>query len=225
VEGLTKVYGGGERARAVLRQLDAEIDRGEYLAVRGRSGSGKTTLLNLLAGIDEPSEGEIHFAGQPLSELSSRARTVFRRDHVGFVFQFFNLIPTLTVEENVLLPAELAGSVRPAASSRALELLDEVGLRDRRASFPDQLSGGEQQRIAIARALLLNPSVILADEPTGNLDRATGEQVLALLNAMRLEAGSTLILVTHSRRIAASADRVLTIEHGQLVPDPEFDGK
>jgi len=208
-------------AREVLRGVSGRIDDGEFVAIRGRSGSGKTTLLNLIAGIDLPSRGEVRMNGATVSRMNAKQRTHMRRSQVGFIFQFFNLIPTLTVLENVLLPADLAGEARPPALERALPLLARVGLDDRRHEFPDRLSGGEQQRVAIARALVQGPGLILADEPTGNLDEETGDAVIDLLESLTRQAGKTLVLVTHGHRIAARADRVLAMEHGRLVPaDP-----
>jgi putative ABC transport system ATP-binding protein len=212
---VTKDYREGSLVRHVLRKTDLEVAGGVIVAIRGRSGSGKSTVLNLVAGIDEPTAGEVHVDGTVLGRLSPRERTLFRRDHMGFVFQFFNLIPTLSVVENVVLPAELAGDAK--AKERALALLDRVGLADRHATFPDRLSGGEQQRVAIARALVRDPRLVLADEPTGNLDDATGAAMLDLLDAVTRQSGKTLLLVTHSREVAARADRVLTIEDGHLV--------
>src|SRR5512142_1899131 len=176
-----KDYREGEELRQVLHETSASFAEGEMVAIRGRSGSGKSTLLNLIAGIDLPSAGEVWVAGTCLSQLTAAQRTLFRREHLGFVFQFFNLIPTLTVLENVQLPAELAGRPKAEAVARARALLDEVGLLDRAASFPDRLSGGEQQRVAIARALVQDPPLLLADEPTGNLDDLSGRSVMALL--------------------------------------------
>jgi putative ABC transport system ATP-binding protein len=212
---VSKEFAEGGESRRVLHEAELSVEEGEFVAIRGRSGSGKSTVLNLVAGIDRPSSGEVVVDGVPLGTLSPTERTLFRRDHVGIVFQFFNLIPTLDVLENVLLPAQLAGerSARP----RALELLDQVGLADRAASFPDRLSGGEQQRVAIARALVRGPRLVLADEPTGNLDDATSARVLGLLDALTRQAGRTLLLATHSREVAALADRVLTIEQGRIV--------
>ena len=214
LDRVTKDYSEGRELRHVLKQASLEVAEGEFVAIRGRSGSGKSTVLNLVAGIDRPGSGEIYFAEAALSRLDARERTLLRRDQMGFVFQFFHLIPTLSVLENVLLPAELAGL---DASRRATELLDRVGLADRSASYPDRLSGGEQQRVAIARALVRDPRLVLADEPTGNLDDATGASVLDLLDALTRRAGKTLLLATHSREVAALADRVLTIEDGRLV--------
>jgi putative ABC transport system ATP-binding protein len=218
LDRVSKDYREGEESRHVLREASAEFAEGELVAVRGRSGSGKSTLLNLVAGIDLPTSGEVWVAGTCLSRLSPAARTLFRRDHLGFVFQFFNLIPTLTVLENVQLPAELGGRTPAEAATGARALLSEVGLGGREASFPDSLSGGEQQRVAIARALVQGPRLLLADEPTGNLDDATGRAVLELLDRVTRRAGRTLVLVTHSAQVAALADRVFAIEDGHVVP-------
>ena len=223
LRGLTKVYLEGSRERQVLRGLDAEFGRGEFVAVRGRSGSGKTTLLNLIAGIDLPSSGEISIAGQDLTAMSDRERTLFRRRHIGFVFQFFHLIPTLTVLENVALPAELAGVADGRASHQALDMLSQVGMHPWAEEYPDQLSGGEKQRVAVARALLLRPPIVLADEPTGNLDSATSEEVMSALTGMSREREACLILVTHSREWAARAERQLALRDGVLVADRTAD--
>ena len=212
---VTKDFTEGSLTRHVLREADLAVPEGSFVAIRGRSGSGKSTVLNLVAGIDRPTTGEVYVHETCITRLSPRDRTLFRRDHMGFVFQFFNLIPTLTVLENVLLPAELGGD--KAARARASHLLERVGLADRHNTFPDRLSGGEQQRVAIARALVRDPPLVLADEPTGNLDDATGVAVMDLLDAMTRKAGKTLLLVTHSREVAALADRVFTIEDGHLV--------
>jgi len=218
IVNLEKTYQQADGGRVVLSDVNAEFNAGEFVAIRGRSGSGKTTLLNLLAGIDVPDAGEIYFGQSQLTSLSTDQRTAFRRDHLGFIFQFFNLIPTLTLRENVTLPAELAG--RSNQELRADDLLARVGLAGREDDFPDELSGGEQQRVAIARAIVQKPDVLLADEPTGNLDRATGETVMQLLNTLRGELGTLLILVTHSHRLASQADRILILEDGRLAPDP-----
>ncbi|HEY1014167.1 MAG TPA: ABC transporter ATP-binding protein [Herpetosiphonaceae bacterium] len=217
IRELEKSFEEGGKRRAILRGAAATVGRGECVALLGRSGSGKSTLLNLLSGIDTPDGGEVRIAGVALHSLNERDRTLFRRQRIGFIFQSFNLIPTLTVEENVLLPLELKGAVSAAQRDEVRALLDNVGLGDRLATFPDKLSGGEQQRVAIARALAHNPELVLADEPTGNLDAATGAQVLELLDAMTRQAGKTLLMVTHSAEVAARADRILMIEDGQLV--------
>lgn len=182
----------------------------------GQSGSGKSTLLNLLGGIDLPDAGQIRIDGRPLTDLSEVERTRFRRRHIGFVFQFFNLIPTLTAGENLLLPLELNGLASADRRDRALELLDQVGLGNRRHSFPERLSGGEQQRLAIVRALVHDPLLLLADEPTGNLDTATGERILDLLLTLHQQAATTIVMVTHSREVAARADRILTLDDGHI---------
>ena len=217
---LGKDYLEAGRPRPVLDGVNAVFSRGEFAALRGRSGSGKTTLLNLIAGLDTPSRGRILLDGLDLTGLSPVQRTLFRRRHIGFVFQFFNLIPTLTVLENILLPADLAGAPARPAAARALDLLEQVGLRPRADDFPDRLSGGEQQRVAIARALVQEPDLVLADEPTGNLDETTGEAVMDLLEGMTRRLGRTLLLVTHSHRLAERADRVWAVEHGRLAPAP-----
>ncbi len=214
---LGKSYRQGETVRVVLRSARFGFEGGRSYAVRGRSGSGKTTLLNLIAGIDEPTHGEVRIDGVRLGRLTLGQRAGFRRHHVGFIFQFFNLIPTLTVLENVLLPLELAGAHGQPARAEALDGLARVGLAGRAGDFPDRLSGGEQQRVAIARALANRPRLLLADEPTGNLDQKTGDGVLDLLLERVQEERSTLILVTHSHTVAARADEVLTIENGVLL--------
>jgi putative ABC transport system ATP-binding protein len=214
---LTKSYYEGDVRRVVLQNAHAEFRHGEITAILGKSGSGKSTLLNLISGIDAPDSGQIWVDGQELTALSERDRTLFRRARVGFVFQFFNLIPTLTVGENVSLPLELNRVSRPHAHERAREVLETVGLLDRWKTFPEKLSGGEQQRVALARALVHEPLLILADEPTGNLDEETGAQVMSLLARLTREQNRTLLLVTHSREAASHADRVLRLSHGQLV--------
>jgi putative ABC transport system ATP-binding protein len=219
LRNLTKAYEEGNRRRTVLREADVAIARGEMAVLVGRSGSGKSTVLNLMSGIDLPDSGEVVIDGVSLSTLPERERTLFRRDRIGFVFQFFNLIPTLTVEENLLLPLELKGRVRPEQRRAALGLLEEVGLADRAGSFPDRLSGGEQQRVAVARALAHDPLLVLADEPTGNLDLETGLQVLEILDRLTRRAGKTMVMVTHGREVIGLADRVFRMEDCRLVED------
>ena len=209
-----KSYREGDRLHRVLADVDTRLARGEITILLGRSGSGKSTLLNLLSGIDLPDEGDVVIDGVAINRLSEAARTGFRRRRIGFVFQFFNLIPTLTVAENLLLPLELNG--RRDDADRVTELLSAVGLADRAATFPDRLSGGERQRVAIARALVHDPDLILADEPTGNLDIETGVQVLELLDRLTRQAGKTMVMATHSRRVVGVADRILRIEGGHL---------
>ena len=211
-----KDYVEGGRLHTVLDGVDAVIEAGESVAIRGPSGSGKTTLLNLMAGIDRPSRGEITIAGTALSRLDEREITILRRERIGFIFQFFNLIPTLTAIENVRLPAELDGAGGEALAVRARELLARVGLEGRADSFPDRLSGGEQQRVGIARALVRDPEIVLADEPTGNLDEASGLQVLELLRELVGNSLRTLVIVTHSEIVAGRAGRTLALEGGHL---------
>jgi putative ABC transport system ATP-binding protein len=216
VRSLTKTYQEGDQERAVLRGVDFMIRTGELVVLLGRSGSGKSTLLNVISGIDLPTSGEVIIGGTNLTRLSEQERTLFRREHIGFVFQSFNLIPTLTVAENILLPLELNGQTGDAVQEKARSLLDEVGLGDRADSFPDRLSGGEQQRVAVARALAHDPLFILADEPTGNLDFETGRQVMDVFDRLIHRAGRTLLIATHDRDILALADRVLTLRGGVL---------
>ncbi|MGQ9927362.1 MAG: ABC transporter ATP-binding protein [Chloroflexaceae bacterium] len=218
-ERVTKTYAEAGRDRVVLQEVSMAFARGELVVLLGKSGSGKSTLLNLVSGIDLPTSGEVWINGRPLTRLSERERTLFRRRDIGFVFQFFNLVPTLTVLENVLLPLELNGCPRLTALERAHTMLDAVGLRDRGASYPDRLSGGEQQRVAIARALVHDPAIVLADEPTGNLDSETGQQVLALLDRLTRQVGKTMLMVTHSSEVVGVADRVLRLRDGRLVAD------
>ena len=201
----------------MLTGADAVVEARERVALLGPSGSGKSTLLNLVSGIDLPDAGSVRIGDVDVTALSEHERTLFRRSHVGFVFQFFNLLPTLTVLENLLLPLELTGSVPEHGRARALELLGRVGLADRTEAFPDRLSGGEQQRVALARALVHDPGLVLADEPTGNLDQDTGEQVAALLDELVTGHGGTLLVVMHSRDLAARMDRELRVDHGRLV--------
>lgn len=209
LRNITKQYDHSNRY--VLEQVDLDIHEGEFFVMLGKSGSGKSTLLNLISGVDYPSQGQVMVHGADLMMMSERQRTLFRRDHIGIVFQFFNLIPTLTVLENVVLPLELQGKSFPQAKERALVLLKRVGLADRADAFPDKLSGGEQQRVALARALVTEPSIVLADEPTGNLDEETGKLVLDLLLELTRKEGKTLIMATHNPEIVPLADRVCRI--------------
>ncbi len=218
---LSKVFVEGEQRRIVLNQVDVTFFEGEFAVLLGKSGSGKSTLLNLISGIEKPTVGEVWVRDVPITRLRERERTLFRRDYIGFVFQFFNLIPTLTVLENVTLPLELAGQNGRFALDAAVHLLTQVGLADRLDTFPDKLSGGEQQRVAIARALVHDPMLILADEPTGNLDEETGQQVLQLLLSLTRERGKTLIMATHSPEVVPLADRVFRIHEGHLVVSRE----
>ena len=216
--GVSKSYREGDRSLEVLTDASAAIEAGERVAILGPSGSGKSTLLNLISGIDQPEGGQVRVGGIDLGALSERDRTLFRRKRIGFVFQFFNLLPTLTALENLLLPLELADAVGAAeAEARARHLLDGIQLSDRAETFPDRLSGGEQQRIAIARALIHGPDLLLADEPTGNLDQDTGERVVGLLDELVSASGTTMVVVTHSLALASRMDRILHVDRGQLV--------
>lgn len=216
IKGLSKHFQEGAKSRDVLNQVKITFQEGEFSVLLGKSGSGKSTLLNLISGIEKPSAGTILIAETDITALKERARTLFRRDHIGIVFQFFNLIPTLTVLENVTLPQELAGRSGSKAREAALYLLEQVGLADRQDTFPDKLSGGEQQRVAIARALAHDPLLVLADEPTGNLDEETGQRILQLLLQLTRDAGKTLIMATHSPEVVPLADRVFRMHDGQL---------
>ena len=215
IRKLTKHYGEGV-VTPVLRELDLTVQTGEFVVLFGRSGSGKSTLLNLIAGLDTPTSGEVVVNSVPLTRQSERDRTLFRRRHMGFVFQSFSLIPTLRVIENVLLPLQLNAVARDTMRSRALNLLAELELADKSERYPEELSGGEQQRVAIARALVHNPLLILADEPTGNLDLETGRQVLDLLDRLTRQAGKTLIMATHSREVVGLCDRLFALSEGRL---------
>lgn len=217
VNHLNKSFEEGGSTRNVLTDVDFQISKGEFIVMFGRSGSGKSTLLNLLSGIDIPSAGSVTIGGTNLTTLSEQERTLFRREHIGFVFQTFNLIPTLTVRENVLLPLDLNKRMSKEDVSNALGFLDHVGLGDRMDSYPDRLSGGEQQRVAIARALAHDPMLILADEPTGNLDDDTANQVLEVFDTLVRRMGKTTLVATHDRSMAALADRVFTLQGGQIV--------
>lgn len=204
----------GSRLRYVLQGLDLEIHEGSLVVLLGRSGSGKSTLLNLISGIDLPDEGDVRFKGRSLNGLSEHERTLFRRRNIGFVFQAFNLIPTLTVEENVRMPLELNGI--SDRSRRVQSLLGQVGLQGRASSYPDKLSGGEQQRVAVARAVAHEPEILLADEPTGNLDADTASDVLELIRQMVTRERRTTIIATHDRDLLRLADRVITLQNGRL---------
>ena len=215
--GLVRTFGEGRAARRVLDGADLDVAAGEIVAVLGRSGSGKSTLLHVLGGLDRPEAGSVEIAGERVTGVGERRLSALRRRHVGFVFQFFHLLPELTGEANVLLAGARARRGDPGAAERGRALVDRLGLRHVAGSLPHQLSGGEQQRFAIARALVNDPSVLLADEPTGNLDVEAGAEVLALLRELAGE-GRAVVLVTHERAAAAIADRVLRLQDGRLVP-------
>ena len=225
LDKLSKSYTEAGQKRLILDELNQEFHEGDFVCLLGKSGSGKSTLLNLISGIDAPSSGNVFIRNgaadsnadfSSITELTERKRTLFRRQHIGIVFQFFNLIPTLTVLENVSLPLELAGRSQNELEN-AKDLLSRVGLADRMETYPDKLSGGEQQRVAIARALAHDPLLILADEPTGNLDEETGDTILSLLLELTRDAGKTLVMATHAVEVAEQADRVLHLVQGKLV--------
>ena len=223
---LKKVHGEGSTAVRALDGVSLSFPGGEFAAIMGQSGSGKSTLLHILGALDKPTSGTVSVGGTELSGLSDRKLTLLRRERMGFVFQFFNLIPTLSAEENVLLPALISGEKVGRHAGRLEEMLDLVGLTARRNHRPDELSGGEQQRVAIARALVRNPDIVLADEPTGNLDSKTGAGVLDLLKESAARFGQTIIMVTHDPRAAATADRVVFLADGRVVDEtrsPEHD--
>ena len=219
LRGLTRRLPSGDRMLTILDDVTLKIRRGELVAVLGPSGSGKSTLLALMAGLDRPTEGEVLLDGEPLHHLGEDALARLRRDKVGFVFQSFQLLDNLTARENILLPLEIAGGGYRELARRADELLDQVGLAERGHHYPAQLSGGEQQRVAIARAFAARPTLLLADEPTGNLDSATGERILELLARLHRERGTTLVLVTHDPAVAAQAERRIHLQDGRLVRD------
>ncbi len=215
--GLTKTIDTGTHRVDILKGIDLEIPRGQFAAIMGPSGSGKSTLLGLLAGLDTPSAGSITLDGQEITGLKEDALALVRGRKIGFVFQSYNLVPTLTAEENVLLPMELTGGSHGDGTGRARELLERVGLGNRRDHYPVQLSGGEQQRVALARAFMVRPPILLADEPTGNLDSENGRVVLDLLLALNRQEGTTLVLVTHDRELAEHADRRMVLRDGRIV--------
>jgi putative ABC transport system ATP-binding protein len=219
VRGLTKSIDTGTHRVDILKGIDLLIPRGQFAAIMGPSGSGKSTLLGLLAGLDSPTTGQILLDGEDITGLTEDQMALVRGRKIGFVFQSYHLIPTLTAEENVLLPMELAGSSNGGGRTRARELLARVGLAGRFDHYPVQLSGGEQQRVALARAFALRPPILLADEPTGNLDSATGGAVLDLLLSLNREQGTTLVLVTHEQSLAASADRRIVLRDGLVVAE------
>lgn len=214
--GVDKSYAEGGQRRCVLNSINAEFPHRKFVVIQGRSGSGKSTLLNLLGGIDLPDKGDIGINGQFINRLSEQERTLIRRSHIGFVFQFFNLIPTLTVAENLALPLELNNINTDEACVRIEKILTDFSLLDRKDSFPDQLSGGEQQRIAIARAVIHTPAIVLADEPTGNLDLETEGQVLDILKQLPINHNVTVICASHSPEVAAVADEIYLLDNGTL---------
>ena len=217
VENLTKTYGSGENLVHAVDDVSFSVEKGEFVAIVGASGSGKSTLLHLIGGVDRPTSGKIFVDGNDISKMNDDKLAVFRRRQVGIVYQFYNLIPILTVEENITLPCDLDG--RGVDRERLEMILDSFGLRARRKHLPNQLSGGQQQRTSIARALINNPSLVLADEPTGNLDSKSSEEVMSMLKMCNQSYGQTVILITHNLDIAKQADRIITISDGKIVEE------
>jgi putative ABC transport system ATP-binding protein len=220
LKNLSKIYRAGKNDIIALRDVNLTIQTGEFIALYGRSGSGKSTLLNLISGIDKPTSGRIFVDAMEVTAMDEHRLTLFRRDNIGFVFQFFNLLPTLTVLENVLLPGQLDSKMTPNLRQRGINLLEQVGIADRWKALPDELSGGQQQRVAIARALINDPKIILADEPTGNLDSETGLHILKILKHLSQGQNKTILLATHSLEAARFADRIFQIRDGALVAQP-----
>ena len=217
VENLTKTYGSGENLVNAVDDVSFSVEKGEFLAIVGASGSGKSTLLHLIGGVDRPTSGKIFVDGNDISKMNDDKLAVFRRRQVGIVYQFYNLIPILTVEENITLPCDLDG--RGVDRERLEMILDSFGLRARRKHLPNQLSGGQQQRTSIARALINNPSLVLADEPTGNLDSKSSEEVMSMLKMCNQSYGQTVIMITNNLDIAKQADRIITISDGKIVEE------
>ena len=217
IRGLAKYYTRGDQIIPVLVDIDLDVEAGDYLALMGPSGSGKSTLLNLIAGIDKPNAGEIRVAGVDIAQLSDTDLAAWRAAHVGFIFQFYNLMPVLTAFQNVELPLQLTDLSRHERHERVETALALVGLADRKTHYPNELSGGQQQRVAIARALITDPTIVVADEPTGDLDRATGGEILGLLERLNDDLGKTIIMVTHDPKAAEKAHRLVHLEKGVLV--------
>lgn len=218
-EGLTKTYGSGQTLVKALDQVDLKIQKGQFVAIVGASGSGKSTLLHMLGGVDSPTSGKIWIEDTDIAGLSEKNRAVFRRRKVGLIYQFYNLIPTLDVRQNILLPMLLDG--QKVDESRLRELAETLGLTGRLSHLPSQLSGGQQQRAAIGRALIYRPAILLADEPTGNLDRKNSEEILGLLKISNQKYAQTILLITHDEKLALEADRIITIEDGKIVSNEE----
>ena len=224
VRGLTKVYGSGDTQVTALDHVDLSVEQGEFVAVMGPSGCGKSTLLNLVGGLDKPSGGQVFIDGTDIATMTDRAVTELRRRRLGFVFQFFNLIPVLTTAENAALPLTLDGVKAAEANARSRDWLTKVGLGDKLESRPDQLSGGQQQRVAVARALVTDPALVLADEPTGNLDSRSADEIANLLKQASEEWGRAIVMVTHDVRIASHAHRIVFMRDGAVVDDVCLDG-
>lgn len=216
-EKLSKIYGSGQTLVTALDQVDLSVRQGEFVAINGSSGSGKSTLLHMLGGVDRPSGGKVWIEGTDLAGLNEKQSSIFRRRKVGIVYQFYNLIPSINIRQNILLPMLLDG--RRPDEKRFDELVETLGLKDRLAHLPSQISGGQQQRAAIARALIYRPAILLADEPTGNLDRRNSDEILGLLKLSNKKYRQTILLITHDERVAVEADRVITIEDGKIIAD------
>ncbi len=217
IKNLCKVYGSGDTRVDALKNISFDIEQGEFVAIIGPSGSGKSTLLHILGGVDTPTSGEVNISGTDISKLDETKLAIFRRRHIGLIYQFYNLIPILNVEENMTLPILLDGKKPDKALLR--DLVNKLGLKERVTHLPNQLSGGQQQRVSIGRALMNHPSLLLADEPTGNLDSENSKEILSLLRKFNRENKQTVIIITHDERIALSADRVITIEDGRITKD------
>jgi len=228
-ENLTKIYGSGDTAVTALDHVNLSVEAGEFVAIMGPSGCGKSTLLHLLGGLDRPSEGRVVIDGQPINELSDDNLTKLRRRKIGFVFQFYNLIPVMDATENAALPVTLDGISPSKAMAKAKDWLEKVGLGNRLKNRPDQLSGGQQQRVAVARALVAEPALVLADEPTGNLDSHASDEIAALLRQVANEWGRAVVMVTHDAHVASYADRIIFLKDGVIVdeqrPDPSGNGR
>ena len=222
VQDLTKIYGSGENEVRALDGVSFSVEKGEFLAIIGPSGSGQSTLIHILGGVDRPTGGKVWLNGQDVYAQNEVQLAIFRRREVGLIYQFYNLIPVLNTEENMTLPVLLDG--RPVNSERVEELLKTLGLSDRRRSLPNQLSGGQQQRVSIGRALMNAPSIVLADEPTGNLDSKNSQEIVGLLRESNLKYGQTLIVITHDENIALQADRIISIEDGRITRDERIRG-
>ena len=214
-ENLTKIYGSGETKVTALDHVDFTVEAGEFVSIIGPSGSGKSTLLHILGGVDKPTEGKVYISGTDIHSLSEDKLAIFRRRHIGLVYQFYNLMPVLNVDENIALPHLLDG--RALDRERLDQVVEHLGLTDRRNNLPSQLSGGQQQRVSIGRALYSHPAILLADEPTGNLDRKTGEEIIELLKESNRSQKQTLILITHDEHLAAQADRIICLEDGRVI--------
>ena len=222
VKELTKIYGSGENQVTALDHVSFQVKKGEFIAIVGASGSGKSTLMNLIGGIDRPTSGSVVIDGKKIFDMNESEMAIFRRRNIGIVYQFYNLIPNLTVDENIMLPCLL--DQRKPDAGKLDRIVEMTGLSHRRKHLPGQLSGGQQQRVSVGRALINDPAFILADEPTGNLDSRSGREVIELLMAANRQAGQTLILITHDENIALQADRILTISDGRIIRDEVIRG-